>query len=175
DINAAALPPEPGDHLVHTIAVQVGGLNGMAVNQSGVDDLAVPKIGAPAVYHHLGTVPGFNRSQETGSAEPAYGDIARAGFGPGSGVAFGDFAARPAAVFTVLKEVKAGEAGGEDGIAAGAVPICDENAMDHARVFRADHAALPFAGAIVDQRRLIAIVGRGGQRAGERGVDHNGM
>ena len=108
---------------------------------------------------------------DAGCGEVPDGDIAGAGFGPRGGIALGDFGARPALVFGELEEVDAGEAGGEDALAAAAVPIGDEDSVHDAGVFGADDAALPLAGDVVDQRRLVAIVGRGGGGAGEGGVD----
>ena len=110
---------------------------------------------------------------DAGSGDVSDGDIAGAGFRPRGGIALGDFGAGPARVFGVAEEVDAGEAGGEDILAAVAVPIGDEDSVHDARVFGADDAALPFAGDVVDQRGLVAIVGCGGGGAGQGGVDHD--
>ncbi len=116
-------------------------------------------------------MPGLNSGQEAGAGQPANGDVAGSGFGPVRRVARGDFGARPAQVFAVLKEMDAGETGGEDLVAALAIPVHDVDAVDHAAVFGADELALPNCGAIENQRRLIAVIGSFGFGAGERRVD----
>ena len=112
----------------------------------------------------------------SGRGEVSYGDIAGSGFGPRGGIALGDFGARPVSVLGRIGRVDAGEAGGEDAVAAVAVPIGDEDAVHHAGVFGADDAArFHSPGTVVDQRGLVAIVGRGGCGAGEGGVDDDGV
>src|ERR1019366_2334362 len=177
-IDAARMPTEAGDDFVHAIAVEVGGLDGVAVIEAAIDYFAFPLRAALGVDRDLVAVPGFDGRQKSrlcqaASAQVSHGDIAGAGFRPWRGVALGHFGARPARVLRKTEEVDAGEAGAEDALAAVAVPIGHQDSMHYARVLRADHAALPLAGNIVHQRRLVAIVGSGGAGAGERGIDHH--
>ena len=72
-----------------------------------------------------------------------------------------------------VKQVDALETGGQDLIPPVSVPIRDVDSVDHAAVFGADHLPFPLAGLVVHERGLIAIVGRGGFRSGQRSVDHH--
>src|ERR1035441_8506744 len=178
EVDAVRLPTEAGNDFVHAIAVEVGNLDGVAVNEAAVDHFALPLRAALGVDRDLVAVPGFDGRQKSrlclvSTAQVPDGDIAGTGFRPRRGVALGDFGARPARIFRIAEEVDAGETGAEDALAAVAVPIGHEDAVHHARVLGRDHATLPLAGDVVHQRRLIAIVGRGCGGAGERGVDHD--
>jgi hypothetical protein len=61
-----------------------------------------------------------------------------------------------------------GETGGES-----AVGIGYEDAVHNAGIIGTDYVPLPFAGAVITERGLIAVVGSGSAGAGERGVYEN--
>ena len=95
---AALAAAAAGDDLVLAVAVDVGGENGVAVDQRVVDHLADPGAFFLAIDSDLIAVPGFDGGEETFVAKKADGDIGGAGFGPGSGIAIGDFFAFPGAI-----------------------------------------------------------------------------
>src|SRR6476646_2402957 len=65
EIDAARLAAEAGDDFVHAVAVEVGGLDGVAVNQGGVDDFALPLRAALGVDGDLIAVSGFDGNQKS--------------------------------------------------------------------------------------------------------------
>ena len=73
-----------------------------------------------------------------------------------------------------FEEVEADEAGGEDFVAAVAVPVCDVDAVDHAFIGFRDEFALPGGRWVADQRRVAPVVWALGGGVGERGVDDDG-
>ena len=88
------------------------------------------------IYDDLIAVPGLDSGQKSGAGQAAHGDVARSRFGPGRGIAPGNFAAAPAPVLVlsstsaVLEPVNPSEAGGEDLVAALAIPDPDPLACD---------------------------------------------
>src|SRR5471030_3342091 len=172
DVHAAVAAAEAGDDFVQAVAVEVGGDDGVAVGQGAIDHLPLPlRVGLPVDRDRV-AVPGLDGGQEAGAGQPANGDVARSRLGPGGGIARGDFGAGPAPGAAVFKEMDARETGGENFVAAVAIPIHDVDAVDYAAVFGADELTLPLTRAIENQRRLVAIIGGLGFGAGEGRVDH---
>src|SRR5471030_386435 len=143
DVHAAVAAAEAGDYFVQAVAVEVGGDDGVAIGQGAIDHLPLPFRVGLLVDRHLVAVPGLDGGQEAGAGQPADCDVARSRFGPVGGIARSDFGAGPAQVFTVLEEVNARETGGENFVAAVAIPVNNVDAVDHAAVFGADEFALP--------------------------------
>src|SRR5260370_25736684 len=109
DIDAVRLPAEAGDDFVHAIAVEVGDLDSVAVQQAGIDDFAFPLCAVLGVDRDLVAVPGFDGGEKSCLSNLSHGNIAGAGFGPRCGIALGDFRSRPAVVPGELEEVDARE------------------------------------------------------------------
>src|SRR5262245_49686729 len=65
DVDAASLSTKAGDDLVGAIAVEVGGHDGVAIDQSGIDHFALPTAVLLAVYHDLVSMPRLDRGKET--------------------------------------------------------------------------------------------------------------
>src|SRR5471030_538933 len=143
DVHAAGAAAEAGDDFVQAVAVEVGGDDGVAVGQGAIDHLPFPLRVGLLVDRDLVAVPGLDGRQEAGAGQPANGDVARSRLGPGGGIARGDFGAGPAQVFAEFEKVNARETGGENFVAAVAIPVNNVDAVDHAAVFGADEFALP--------------------------------
>src|ERR1022692_4987453 len=115
EIDASRLSAEAGDDFVHAIAVEVGGLDGVAIIEAGVDDFALPLRAVLSIDRDLIAVPGLDGGQKPrhwpmcggrgSSAEVSHGDIAGAGLRPGRGVALGHLGARPAGLLRISEEV----------------------------------------------------------------------
>ncbi len=69
----------------------------------------------------------------------------------------------------------AAKAGGEDFVTAVAIPIDDVDAVDHATVLVADKLPLPLAGAVENERRLVAVVRGHGLGADQGRVDYHSL
>ena len=65
EVDAARLAAEAGDDFVHAIAVEVGDLDGVAVDQGGVDDFALPLRAVLGVDRDLVAVPGLDGGQKS--------------------------------------------------------------------------------------------------------------
>ena len=59
DVHAVALAAISGDHFVAAVAIQVGGLDGVAVHQRTIDHHTLPGSATAAVDSHLVAVPGL--------------------------------------------------------------------------------------------------------------------
>ena len=66
--------------------------------------------------------------------------------------------------------MNANEAGGKNIVVAFSIPIDDVDAMHHAFICIGDQVPFPFAGFVVDQRRVAAIIRRFRGRAGQRRI-----
>src|ERR1022692_1316388 len=161
-----------GDHFVGAIAVQIGGENRVAIGERIVDDLARPRAGAFLVDRHLIAVPRLDGGQITPLTQLAHGPVAGPGFGPRRGVALGDLGAAPTPVPAKFVQMNAGEAGGQDFVAAVAIPVHDVDAVDHALIPIRNGLALPFAWPVEHQRRVRVVLGVLDIGGGQRLVDH---
>lgn len=147
----------------------------MAVDERRIDDLPRPLSARLTVDGHLVPVPGFDGREEARAGQLAHGNVAGAGLGPWRRVALGDFGAAPMAVFFELEEMDAAKAGGENFVAAIAIPVDWVNAVHDAAVFVADELPFPLAGTVENQRRPAAVVGGDGISGGERRVDYHAL